>query len=80
MMFPVIRLAEGEVGLGHLLESDFIGERREWHVAAVEETGPGLIGVDKGAGVEGAEGRLTKRGGANGARAEAGTWDGDGQL
>lgn len=58
-------------GLGHLLPGDVVVKGGDADVAAVDDLGPVLVGVDAGARVEAAERRLARRGGADGAGAEA---------
>lgn len=48
-------------------------EWRDGDVAAVGDLGPGFVGVDSGAGVVACAGHLAGAGGADGARAEAGS-------
>lgn len=61
-----------EVGGGELLEGEGVVEGGEGDVAAVEDGGPGCVGVEAAAGVEAAEGGLARGGGADGAGAESG--------
>lgn len=67
-------MSELEVGLGHLGEGDEVVEGGHGDVAAVEDVGPGEVGVYSGAGVEATEGGLAGGGGADGAGAETGAF------
>lgn len=49
---------EFEKGGGELLQGEGVVEGRERDVAAVEDGGPGCVGVEAAAGVEAAEGGL----------------------
>ena len=64
---------ELSVGGGHLVEGQGVVEGGDGDVAAVEDKGPGCVGVDAGAMVEGAVGCLAGGGVADSARAEAGS-------
>jgi hypothetical protein len=59
-----------------LREGHGVVDGRDGNVAAVEHGCPGLVGVYPGPGVEAAEGGLAGRGLADGAGAEAGSFDG----
>lgn len=69
-------MSELEIGLRHLGESDEVVEGGDGHVAAVEDTGPGEVGVQTGPRVEAAEGGLAGGSGADGAGAETGAFGG----
>ena len=70
--------AEFEEGGGHLVQGEGVVEGGEGDVAAVEDAGPGCVGVEAAAGVEAAEGGLAGGGGADGAGAESGACLGGG--
>ena len=62
---------ELRIGFLHLPEGELVVEGRDGDVAAVEDVGPGGVGVEARAVVEGAVGGLAGGGGAEGAGAEA---------
>jgi hypothetical protein len=63
-------VTELEIGVCHLSKCHGIVERGDGDVAAVEDGGPGEVGVYSCSGIEAAEGVLTSRSSADSAGAE----------